>query len=116
FLYASSYAVLASGGLAAPRHPIPQSWIDLRAIPEHPFAGDAALFRFPRHAPGFTHFLVRTCAGQGCVPDPLVGRPEVRLLVEQRMRSSSTVSTIRPTSRYRSRRAGFNQPAAPPGC
>ena len=75
--------MLESGGLAAPRSPIPQSWTDLRAIPDHPFAGDAALFRFTRHAPGFTHFLVRTCAGEGCVPDPLLGRPEVRMLAER---------------------------------
>lgn len=82
FQYASSYSVLTNGGLAAPRNPIPQSWTDPRAIPDFPMAGDAALFRFSRHAAGFSHFLVRTCEGEGCVPDPLEGRPDTRLLAQ----------------------------------
>ncbi|HEY4184208.1 MAG TPA: hypothetical protein VGP07_04030 [Polyangia bacterium] len=83
FYYASSYSVVEHGGMAAPRSAIPQSWTDLRRIPEFPPGGDAALFRFPRHAPGFSHFLVRTCEDDaGCVPDPLRGSPDVRLLSE----------------------------------
>jgi hypothetical protein len=82
FYYASSYAVVEHGGMAAPRSPIPQSWTDLRTIPAFPTAGDAALFRFPRHAQGFSHFLVRTCEGSGCVADPLAGSPDVRPVAE----------------------------------
>jgi hypothetical protein len=80
--YASSYAVVQGGGVAAPFIPIPQSWSNPRVVPDYPLAGDAALFQFARHAPGFSHFLVRTCVGDRCVPDPLEGRSEVRRLAE----------------------------------
>jgi hypothetical protein len=83
YCYASSYAVVRGGGVAAPFIPIPQSWTNPRVVPAHPLAGDAALFRFDRHAPGFSHFLVRTCVGQGCVPDPLAGRAEVERVTER---------------------------------
>jgi hypothetical protein len=82
FMYASSYAVVRGGGLAAPFTPIPQSWTNPRAVPEHPFAGDARLFQFDRHAPGFSHFIVRRCEGERCVPDPLQGVDAVRRLGE----------------------------------
>jgi hypothetical protein len=78
FHYASSYAVVRGGGVAAPFIPIPQSWTNPRAVPPYPPAGDAAFFRFDEHAPGYTHFLVRTCAGTGCVPDPLAGQSGAR--------------------------------------
>jgi hypothetical protein len=81
--YASSYAVVEGGGMAAPFIPIPQSWTNPRVVPDYPVAGDAALFQFERQAPGFSHFLVRTCVGEGCVPDPLEGRAEVRRLAER---------------------------------
>jgi hypothetical protein len=80
--YASSYAVVQGGGVAAPFIPIPQSWTNPRVVPDYPVAGDAAFFQFARHAPGFSHFIVRTCAGDRCVPDPLEGRAEVRRLAE----------------------------------
>ncbi len=80
--YASSYAVVQGGGLAAPFIPIPQSWTNPRVVPDYPLAGDAALFQFERQARGFSHFLVRTCMGDRCVPDPLEGRSEVRRLAE----------------------------------
>jgi hypothetical protein len=80
--YASCYAVVQGGGVAAPFIPIPQSWTNPRVVPDYPVAGDAALFQFERHAPGFSHFLVRTCLGERCVPDPLEGRAEVRRLAE----------------------------------
>jgi hypothetical protein len=80
--YASSYAVVQGGGVAAPFIPIPQSWSNPRVVPDYPLAGDAALFQFARHAAGFSHFLVRTCVGDRCVPDPLEGRSEVRRLAE----------------------------------
>jgi hypothetical protein len=71
FHYASSYAVVRGAAMAAPFVPIPQSWTNPRRVPEYPTAGDAALFRFERHAPGYSHFLVRTCEGRGCIADPL---------------------------------------------
>jgi hypothetical protein len=82
YFYASSYAVVRGGGVAAPFIPIPQSWTNPRVVPDYPLAGDAALFQFARQAPGFSHFIVRTCAGEGCVLDPLAGRVEVRRLAE----------------------------------
>ena len=82
FYYASSYAVVDHGGLATPRHPIPQAWTDLVTIPPHPTAGDAALFRFGAHAWPYTHFLVRTCSGEGCVRDPMEGRSEATRVAE----------------------------------
>jgi hypothetical protein len=80
--YASSYAVVRGGGVAAPFIPIPQSWTNPRVVPDYPLAGDAAFFQFARYAPGFSHFIVRTCVGERCVPDPLEGRAEVRRLTE----------------------------------
>jgi hypothetical protein len=80
--YASSYAVVQGGGMAAPFIPIPQAWTNPRVVPDYPLAGDAALFQFARHAPGFSHFIVRTCVGDRCVPDPLERRAEVRRLAE----------------------------------
>ena len=74
FAYASQYAVVQGGGLATPFIPIPQAWTNPRAVPPYPVAGDAALFDERRHAAGYTHFLVRTCTGQGCVADPLAGK------------------------------------------
>jgi hypothetical protein len=82
YFYASAYAVVHGGGVAAPFIPIPQSWTNPRVVPDYPLAGDAALFMFERQAPGFSHFLVRTCVGDRCVPDPLEPRAEVRLLAE----------------------------------
>jgi hypothetical protein len=83
YFYASAYAVVQGGGVAAPFIPIPQSWTNPRIVPDYPLAGDAALFQFERQAPGFSHFLVRTCLGDRCVPDPLEARAEVRLLAER---------------------------------
>jgi hypothetical protein len=80
--YAAMYAVVQGGGLAAPFVPIPQSWTNPKQVPEFPIAGDAAFFRFETHARPFSHFLVRTCEGQGCVPDPLAGAVTVKLLAE----------------------------------
>jgi hypothetical protein len=74
FHYATSYAVLRGAALGTPFIPIPQSWTNPRVVPPYPFAGDAALFDAGRHAAGYTHFLVRTCTGQGCVADPLAGK------------------------------------------
>jgi hypothetical protein len=82
YFYASSYVVVEGGGVAAPFIPIPQAWTNPRVVPDFPLAGDAALFQFERHAPGFSHFLVRTCVGERCVRDPLEGRAEVRRLAE----------------------------------
>jgi len=82
FHYASAYAVVESGGIAAPFIPIPQSWTNPRRVPDYPTAGDAALFRFDRHARGYSHFLVRICEGNGCVPDPLEHQPAVTRVVE----------------------------------
>jgi hypothetical protein len=69
--------------VAAPFIPIPQSWTNPRQVPDFPLAGDAALFRFPDHVRGFTHFLVRTCVGRRCLPDPLAGRSQLRRIAEQ---------------------------------
>lgn len=80
--YMSSYAIVHGGGLATPFTSVPYSWTNPRHIPAFPGAGDAAAFRFTRHARGFTHFLVRTCEGTGCIADPLAGRPEVRIVTE----------------------------------
>jgi hypothetical protein len=82
FHYATSYAVLRGAVLGAPFIPIPQAWTNPRVVPAYPFAGDAALFREDQHAAGYTHFLVRACAGRGCVPDPLDGRPAFTRLAE----------------------------------
>jgi hypothetical protein len=82
FHYASAYAVVRGGGMAAPFVPIPQSWTNPRVVPEYPPAGDAAYFRFDRHATGYTHLLVRTCAGAGCVPDPVEREPAVERVAE----------------------------------
>ena len=82
FHYATSYAVLRGAALGAPFIPIPQSWTNPRTVPAYPHAGDAALFDAGRHAPGYTHFLVRTCAGTGCVPDPLDGKPAFARVAE----------------------------------
>jgi hypothetical protein len=82
FHYASSYAVVRGGGVAAPFIPIPQSWTNPKAVPPYPTAGDAALFHFNVHGTGFTHFLVRTCDGDGCAPDPLAGRRDVVRVAE----------------------------------
>jgi hypothetical protein len=81
--YASMYAVVKGGGLATPFIPIPQSWSNPRMVPPFPDAGDAAFFRFGEHAGPYTHFLVRACEGAGCVPDPLAGTADVRLLAQQ---------------------------------
>jgi hypothetical protein len=78
YFYASSYAVVRAGGVAAPFIPIPQSWTNPRIVPAFPAAGDAALFRYDEHAQAYSHFLVRTCVGTGCVRDPLEDRAEVR--------------------------------------
>lgn len=83
FHYVACYAVVQGAALATPFEAIPQAWTNPRVIPSHPFAGDAAHFRFETHGASATHFLVRTCRGAGCVPDPLAGRPEVRLLIER---------------------------------
>jgi hypothetical protein len=82
FHYVTSYAVLRGAALGAPFIPIPQSWTNPRTVPPYPYAGDAALFDPSRHAAGYSHFLVRTCAGQGCVRDPLDGKPEFERLAE----------------------------------
>ena len=76
-------ALFASGAaLAAPFIPIPQAWTNPRVVPPYPFAGDAAFFDARRHATGYTHLLVRTCTGTGCVPDPLDGKPEFARIAE----------------------------------
>src|SRR5204863_7765259 len=82
FHYATSYAVVRGAALGAPFIPIPQAWTNPRVVPPYPFAGDAALFDAGRHARGYTHFLVRTCTGAGCVPDPLEGKPEFSRVAE----------------------------------
>jgi len=82
FHYASSYSVVQHGGMAAPFVPIPQSWTNPRRVPDYPPAGDAALFRFDRHAAGYSHILVRTCEGAGCVPDPLQREAAVERVAE----------------------------------
>lgn len=82
FYYASSYAFLRAGGLVAPYDPIPYSWTNPVLLPATPPDGDAGSFRFEVHAAGFSHFLVRTCAGTGCVPDPLDRRDEVARVAE----------------------------------
>jgi len=82
FHYATSYAVLRGAALGAPFIPIPQSWTNPRLVPPYPFAGDAALFDARNHAPGYSHFLVRTCEGGGCVPDPLDGNPMFARIAE----------------------------------
>lgn len=80
FAYAAMYAVVERGGLAAPFVRVPQSWTNPIRIPEFPVAGDAAFFQLARHAAPYTHFLVRTCEGSGCVPDPLSSAVETRLV------------------------------------
>jgi len=82
FYYASSYAFVNGGGLVAPTEVIHYSWTNPIEPPAAPFAGDAARFDFDAHAPGFSHFLVRTCAGARCVSDPLEGRGEVMRVSE----------------------------------
>ncbi|MHB8873463.1 MAG: hypothetical protein ACYC8T_07220 [Myxococcaceae bacterium] len=77
--YDACAAVVQGGGVCAPFVPIPQSWTNPREVPDHPFAGDVALFDFDRHAAGFSHFLVRTCDGAGCLPDPLAAHRAVHL-------------------------------------
>ncbi len=81
--YAACYAVVERGGQCGPFIPIPQAWTNPREVPPHPVAGDAAFFRFEWHGAGWSHFLVWTCEGWGCVPDPLAGRPEVSVLLER---------------------------------
>lgn len=76
--YAAMYGVVQGGGIAAPFIPIPQAWTNPKELPEFPLAGDAAFFRFEHHAAGFSHFLVRSCQGTGCVADPLASEPRVR--------------------------------------
>jgi hypothetical protein len=80
--YAASYAVVMKGGISAPFTPIPQAWTNPKEVPAHPASGDAASLRIPLHTLGFTHFLVRTCEGAGCAPDPLADRPEFARVME----------------------------------
>jgi len=82
FHYATSYALLRGAAQAAPFIPIPQSWTNPKEVPPYPFAGDAALFVASQHSAGYSHFLVRTCTGAGCVADPLEGRPEFSRVAE----------------------------------
>ena len=82
FHYATSYGLLHGAAQAAPFIPIPQSWTNPKTVPAYPLAGDAALFSVSQHAAGYSHFLVRTCAGTGCVPDPLDGKPEFARVAE----------------------------------
>jgi hypothetical protein len=82
FAYASMYAVVERGGLAAPFIAIPQAWTNPKQVPAFPYAGDAAFFEFAKHSAPYSHFLVRTCEGPGCVPDPLAKAPEVRRVTE----------------------------------
>lgn len=82
FYYASSYAVVEAGGLAAPFTTIPQAWRDPRAVPAHPPGGDAAQFSFELHARGFSHFLVRHGLEAGNVADPLASESRVQVVAE----------------------------------
>ncbi len=82
YAYAASYAVVHGGGVATPFIAIPYSWTNPKQVPLFPVAGDAAFFQFAKYARPYSHFLVRTCEGQGCVPDPLAGAPEVRRVAE----------------------------------
>jgi hypothetical protein len=83
YAYAALYAVVERGGLATPFIPIPQAWTNPKEVPAFPFAGDAAFFQTVRHLTPYSHFLVRTCQGLGCVPDPLAESSEVRRIAEQ---------------------------------
>jgi len=74
--------VIRGAALGAPFIPIPQSWTNPPTVPPYPFAGDAAFFDAGRHAPGYTHFIVRTCTGRGCVRDPLDGNPAFARVAE----------------------------------
>jgi hypothetical protein len=102
--YAAMYAVVHGGGLATPFIPIPQSWTNPTQVPAFPVAGDAAFFRFQTDAGPYTHFLVRTCQGHGCVPDPLAGAIEVQLLIEKarwRLYRCASAGCSRPTDEVR---------------
>jgi len=81
--YASAYAVIRGGGVAAPFTSIPQAWWNPKLVPPHPMGGDAASFSFAEHGAGFSHFLVRVDTVPGNVADPLVGRSEVALIDER---------------------------------
>lgn len=82
YSYAAMYAVVERGGVATPYIPIPQAWTNPRQVPAFPAAGDAAFFQPAEHLAPYSHFLVRSCEGPGCVPDPLARAPEVRRLAE----------------------------------
>ena len=80
--YAAMYSVVEHGGIATPFIPIPQSWTNPKQVPAFPFAGDAALFQFARHGASYSHFLVRTCEGAGCVQDSLATELAVRRVAQ----------------------------------
>lgn len=80
--YAALYSVVEHGGVATPFIPIPQSWTNPKVVPAFPFAGDAAFFQSGEHLAPYSHFLVRSCEGPGCVQDPLVSAPQVRRVAE----------------------------------
>jgi hypothetical protein len=80
--YAAMYAVVHGGGVATPFIAIPQSWTNPKQVPAFPFAGDAAFFRFEKYAGPYTHFLVRTCQGLACLPDPLADSQKVQLVTQ----------------------------------
>jgi hypothetical protein len=80
--YAGAWAVVHGAATSAPFPPIPQGWVNPKAAPLTPVAGDAAYFDARLHLAGFTHFLVRVGAGPGCLEDPLAQLPMVRRLVD----------------------------------
>lgn len=82
YSYAALYSVVERGGVATPYIPIPQAWTNPKQVPAFPAAGDAAFLQQAQHLAPYSHFLVRTCQGPGCVPDPLLGAREVKRLAE----------------------------------
>lgn len=104
--YAAMYAVVQGGGLATPFIAIPQSWTNPKRVPAFPVAGDAAFFSFAGYAGPYSHFLVRSCEGEGCVADPLAKTTEVQLLAKSarwRLYQCASPACSRPPSAIQSR-------------
>jgi hypothetical protein len=101
YAYAALYAVVEHGGLATPFIPIPQAWSNPKQVPAFPAGGDVAFFQKAEHLGPYSHFLVRTCQGPGCLPDPLAGAPEVQRVAEAalwRLYACVSASCRRPTT------------------